>query len=80
MRDSALLLKKLKYVEAMLNIFEFSRVWKNVKSWLVYANKLFWAFNNTHMERLFLYSIQYKNSLKYKIDCFRHFSYVYTIN
>ena len=26
----------------MLNIFEFSRVWENVESWLVYANKLFW--------------------------------------
>ena len=37
-----LLLKKLKYFEVMLNIFEFSRVWENVESWLVYANKLFW--------------------------------------
>ena len=35
-----LLLKKLKYFEFMLNIFEFSRVWKNVESWLVSANKL----------------------------------------
>ena len=26
----------------MLNIFEFSRVWENVESWLVYANKFFW--------------------------------------
>ena len=26
----------------MLNIFEFLRVWENVESWLVYANKLFW--------------------------------------
>ena len=25
----------------MLNIFEFSEVWKNVESWLIYANKLF---------------------------------------
>ena len=25
----------------MWNIFEFSRVWENVESWLVYANKLF---------------------------------------
>ena len=37
-----LLLKKLKYFEVILNIFEFSRVWENVESWLVYANKLFW--------------------------------------
>ena len=34
-------LKKLKYLEVMLNTFEFSRMWKNVRSWLVYANKLF---------------------------------------
>ena len=27
-----------------------------------------------------LSSIQYKNSLKYKVSCFWHFSYVYTIN
>ena len=26
----------------MLNIFEFSRVWENVESWLVSAKKLFW--------------------------------------
>ena len=37
-----LLLKKLKYFEVMLNIFEYSRVWENVESWLVSANKLFW--------------------------------------
>ena len=37
-----LLLKKLKYCEVMLNIFEFSRVWENVESWSVHENKLFW--------------------------------------
>ena len=45
MRDSAcrwLIVKTLKYFEVMLNIFEFLRVWENGKSWLVYANKLFW--------------------------------------
>ena len=26
-------------------------------------------FNNTHMEELLLYWIQFKNSLKYKVDC-----------
>ena len=26
----------------MLNIFELSRVWENIESWLVYANKVFW--------------------------------------
>ena len=36
-----LLLKKLKYFEVMLNIFEFSEEWENVESSLVYANKLF---------------------------------------
>ena len=38
-----LLLKELKYFEVMLNIFEFSRVWENVESWLVSVNKLFFA-------------------------------------
>ena len=46
MRDSACRLftvkKAKKYFEVMLIIFEFSRVWENVESWLVYANKLFW--------------------------------------
>ena len=45
MRDSAcrwFIVKKLKYFEVMLNIFEFSLVWENVESWLVPANKLFW--------------------------------------
>ena len=37
----SLLLKKLKYFEVILNIFEFSRVWENVEPWLVSANKLF---------------------------------------
>ena len=37
-----LLLKKLKHFEVMLNIFEFSQVWQNVESWLVYANRYFW--------------------------------------
>ena len=37
-----LLLKKLKHFEVMLNIFEFSWVWENEESWLVYANKLYW--------------------------------------
>ena len=37
-----LLLKKPKHFEVMLNIFEFSRVWENIESWLVYTNKLFW--------------------------------------
>ena len=45
MRDSAcrwFIVKKAKYFEFMLNIIEFSRVWENVESWLVYASKLFW--------------------------------------
>ena len=37
-----LLLKKVKYFEVMVNIFEFLHVWENVESWLVSANKLFW--------------------------------------
>ena len=35
-------LKKLKYPEVILNIFEFSRVWENVEPWSVHVNKLFW--------------------------------------
>ena len=35
------IVKKLRYFEVILNIFEFSRVWKNEESWLIYANKLF---------------------------------------
>ena len=41
MRDSArrwFIVKKAKVFWS----FEFSRVWENVESWLVYANKLFW--------------------------------------
>ena len=37
-------------------------------------------FNDTHREKLVLYWIQYKNSLKYKVGCLWHFSYVYTIH
>ena len=36
--------------------------------------------NDTHREKLVLYWIQGKNSLKYKIGCFWRFTYVYTIN
>ena len=36
-----LFLKKPKYIEVMLNISEFSRVWEIVESWLVYAIKFF---------------------------------------
>ena len=31
------IVKKAKYFEVMLNIFEFLHVWENVESWLVYA-------------------------------------------
>ena len=37
-----LLLKKLKYFEVMLKMFEFSRVWENIESWLVYVKNIFW--------------------------------------
>ena len=45
MRDSpagGLLLKKLKYFKVVLNISGFLRVWENVESWLIFADKLFW--------------------------------------
>ena len=35
------------------------------------------AFDDTHMEELVVYWIQYENLLKYKVGCF---PYVYTIN
>ena len=34
--------KNLKYFVVMFNIFELSRVWEYVESWLVYANNFFW--------------------------------------
>ena len=36
--------------------------------------------NDTHREKLVLYWIQYKNSLKYKVGCFWRFSYICTID
>ena len=39
-----------------------------------------WLINNTHREKIVLYWIQYKNSLKCKVGCFWSFLYVYTIN
>ena len=45
MRDSAywwFIVKKVRYFEVMLNIFEFSQVWENIESWLVYGDKLLW--------------------------------------
>ena len=38
------------------------------------------SLNDTHLEELVLYWIQNASSLKYKVDCFKRFSYVYTIN
>ena len=49
-----------------------------LRSEITYAN---WnPFNDTHKEKLLLYWIQYKNSLKCKVGCFWRFSYVYTFN
>ena len=45
MHDSAckwFIVKKIKCFDVMLNIFELSRVWENVESWLVYASELLW--------------------------------------
>ena len=39
--SGGLLLKKLKYFVDMLNSFEFSRLWGNEESWLIYENKFF---------------------------------------
>ena len=45
-----LLLKRLKYFEVMGNIFEFSWVWENVETWLVYSNKLFFNCSTIFLE------------------------------
>ena len=48
---------------------------------LIFGGTLFkYLLNDTHMEELVLYWIQYINSLKYKVGCFWRFLYVYTIN
>ena len=43
-------------------------------------NDISFSLNDTHREKLVLYWIRYKNSLKNKVGCFWRFSYVYTIN
>ena len=46
MWDSAcrrIIVKKAKIFWSYGKLFEFSRVWDNVESWLVHANKLFWT-------------------------------------
>ena len=45
MHDSAFrwfIVKKVKIFWRYVKIFEFSRLWENIESWLIYANKLFW--------------------------------------
>ena len=59
-------------------LFDFTLLSTSFK--IVFDASLIYAINDTHMEELVLYWIQYKNSLKYKIGCFWRFSYVYTIN
>ena len=72
-----LLLKKLKYFEVMLNIFKFSRVWENVESWLVSANKLFWIaqpyFSTNIIKRnqcFFLLLRLLMKKIKFLITCY----------
>ena len=52
------------------------------KQWKRYVkiNSKVVQLNDTRMEELVLYWIQYKNSLKSKVGCFWRFSYVYKIN
>ena len=48
MRESAcrwFIVKKAK-IFYMLKILDFSQVWENIESWLVYANKLIWTLND----------------------------------
>ena len=45
-----------------------------------HLDKRLYYINDTQMEELVLYWIQYKKSLKYKVGCFWRFPYIYTIN
>ena len=69
-------MKILRYNGVLL--FDFTLPSTSFK--IVFDASLIYAINDTHMEELLLYWIQYKNSLKYKIGCFWRFSHVYTIN
>ena len=46
----------------------------------LFSNPKLFIINDSHMEELVLYWIQYRNWLKYKVGCFWRFSYVYIIN
>ena len=84
MRDSACrwcIVKKLKHFEVMLNIFEFSRAWENVESWLVYADNIFGIvqpyFSTDIIKRslgqllfLALNTVNEKNKVSYKVLLF----------
>ena len=71
MRDSAcrwFIVKKAK-IEVMFNIFEFSRVWENIESWLVYANKPFWI-----VQPYFLTNIIKQSSSQLLVLAFKTFN------
>ena len=77
-----LLLKKLKYFEVMLKMFEFLRVWENIESWLVYVKDIFlncptvfldWH-NKTRLVPLFFLLLRILTVLKHpkiKLQCLR---------
>ena len=83
MHDSAcrlFIVKKAKMLWSMLNIFKLSQVWKNVESWLVYANKLFWNcptmfldwHNNTKLLAASFFAFETfneKKNMKFLIQC-----------
>ena len=81
------IVKKLKYFEVMLNIFEFSRVWENVGSWLIYANKFFWIaqpYFSTDITKgstsfsFLLLRILMKKKFLIKCYCFIRYKFLYT--
>ena len=53
----------------MFNIFEFSRVWENIESWLVYANKPFWI-----VQPYFLTNIIKQSSSQLLVLAFKTFN------
>ena len=61
----------IKCTATKIKKIEPHHIWKVISTVLI---------NDTHKGKLVLYRIQYKNSLKNKVGCFWHFSYVYTIN
>ena len=72
MRESAcrwFIVKKLKYFEVMLNVFELSQVWENVESWLICVNNFFFWIAQPY----FLTDIKKTKLVPASFPCFKDF-------